>query len=197
MIFRFNLVMRQLLLILAIMAALSGCQSDYTPKPRGYFRIDLPDHQYRLFDTTFPYEFEYPIYAMIVPDTLGLAEPYWINVRYTAFDATLHISYKEIHQNLNRYLRDAHKLVDKHIPKANAITQQAYIDTSDQVYGLTFAIKGSEAASPFQFYLTDSISRFVRGALYFNLVPNNDSLAPVIDFLREDINHMITTFQWK
>ena len=58
-------------------------------------------------------------------------------------------------------------------------------------------IEGVEAASPFQFYLTDSVDHFVRGALYFNVVPNNDSLAPVIDYLKDDMRHMIETFEWK
>ncbi|MBN1197740.1 MAG: gliding motility lipoprotein GldD [Bacteroidales bacterium] len=175
----------------------AGCNQDYTPKPRGYFRIDLPDHAYQTFDTTFPYRFDYPIYAFISADTSTLAEPYWINIHYPAFQAQLHISFKQVHHNLDDYLRDAHKLVDKHIPKANAITQQAFVNQESTVYGLTFSIKGTEAASPYQFYLTDSLSRFVRGALYFQLVPNNDSLAPVIDFLKEDVDHMIASFRWK
>lgn len=180
---------------MAILTA--GCRQDYTPKPRGYFRIDLPDHAYQVFDTNFPYQFEYPIYARITADTSTLTEPYWINIQYPAFNAQLHISFKEIHQNLDAYLMDAHKLVDKHIPKANAITQQEFLNPENRVYGLTFAIKGTEAASPYQFYLTDSLSRFVRGALYFHLVPNNDSLAPVIAFLKEDVDHMIASFRWK
>ena len=103
----------------------------------------------------------------------------------------MHISYKVIDHNLATYLEDVHTLVDKHIPKANAITQREYINKQNDVYGLVYDIKGSDAASACQFYLTDSTSNFVRGALYFNLVPNNDSLMPVISFLKEDIAHMI------
>lgn len=188
--------MKQILYSLIFLILLTGCQSDYTPKPRGYFRIDLPEHEYQQFDTSFPFTFEYPIYASCFPDTSGLAEPYWINISYPAYKAQLHISYKEIHDNLNNYLEDSRTLVNKHIPKANAITQQQFLNPKHKVYGLTFSIKGTEAASPYQFYLTDSLSKFVRGALYFNIVPNNDSLGPVIDFLKEDIDHMISTFRW-
>jgi gliding motility-associated lipoprotein GldD len=174
-----------------------ACQSDYTPKPRGYFRIDLPEHEYRLFDEQFPYSFEYPVYAVVAADSTRMAEPYWINVTYPRFRAQLHLSYKPVHGNLAGYLEDSRTLVNKHIQKANAITQQEYIDTLHQVFGLTYSIRGTDAASPFQFYLTDSTSRFVRGALYFDVVPNNDSLEPVITFLREDVEHMIATFRWK
>ena len=167
------------------------------PKPRGYFRIDLPPKDYHTFDTTFPFTFEYPGYATIFPDNSRLAERYWINIAYTPFHAQLHISYKIIDQNLATYLEDVHTLVDKHIPKANAISQREFINKQEKVYGLVYDIKGSDAASACQFYLTDSTAKFVRGALYFNLVPNNDSLAPVISFLKSDIEHMINTFRWK
>lgn len=180
------------LLILA-----TACGSDYVPKPRGYFRLDLPEKKYQLFDSTFPYQFEYPVYATIEGDPSSLAEPYWINLKFDRFHATLHISYKVIHGNLPKYLEDARTMVNKHIPKANAIVQHEFTDTVHKVYGLVYEIRGSDAASTYQFYVTDSISKFVRGALYFNQVPNNDSLAPVIDFLKADIDHMISAFRWK
>lgn len=174
-----------------------ACQTNYVPKPAGYYRIDFPEKEYKKFDTTFPYSFEYPVYSFIVPDTSKIAEPYWINIVYPDFHAQLHISYKSIHGNLATYLEDAHMLVNKHIQKANAIVQREYIDETNKVYGLVYEIKGSDAASPCQFYLTDSTNSFMRAALYFDLIPNNDSLRPVIDFLKQDIDHMISTFRWK
>ena len=191
--------MKHLFLILLLALALCACNSDFTPKPRGYFRIDLPEKAYRKFDTNFPYTFEYPVYAKIVPDTSRMTEPYWINIVYVPFNAQLHFSYKVISdsEHLKQYLEDSRTLVNKHIPKANAIQQREFIDAANRVYGLVFDIKGSDAASTYQFYLTDSVTKFVRGALYFNLVPNNDSLQPVIGFLKEDIEHMIATFRWK
>jgi gliding motility-associated lipoprotein GldD len=174
-----------------------SCNSSYSPKPRGYFRIDLPEKHYQVFDSTFPYTFEYPEYADISADSSKMAEPYWINIRYKPFNATLHLSYKLIDGNLAKYLDDAHTLVNKHIPKANAITQREFVDREHRVYGLVYTIRGADAASSYQFYVTDSLTKFVRGALYFNLVPNNDSLAPVISFLSQDMEHMINTFRWK
>ena len=190
--------MRKTIYFFLTISLLAGsCNSPTVPKPRGYFRIDFPKKEYKLFDTTFPYIFEYPAYARIVADSSGLSEPFWINIVYTPFNAQLHISYKVIHNNLNTYLEDSRTLVNKHIPKANAISQREYAHPDVNVYGLVYDIRGSGAASACQFYLTDSVSNFLRGALYFNLVPNNDSLSPVIDFLKDDISHMINTFRWK
>jgi gliding motility-associated lipoprotein GldD len=189
--------MRFLTVFIFVLIVAGSCTDSYTPKPRGYFRIDLPERTYRVFDTTFPFTFEYPKYADITEDSSKMAEPFWINIRYKPFNATLHFSYKVIKGNLTEYLDDAHTLVNKHIPKANAISQREFLDPVNRVFGLVYDIRGANAASPYQFYLTDSISNFARGALYFNIIPNNDSLAPVIDFLKTDMEHMINTFRWK
>ncbi|MCK9219263.1 MAG: gliding motility lipoprotein GldD [Bacteroidales bacterium] len=189
--------MKKLFFCISLLFLTVACGSDYVPKPRGYFRIDLPEKQYQSFDSTFPFQFEYPVYAAIEPDVSKLAEPYWINLKFDRFHATLHLSYKVIHGNLPKYLEDARIMVNKHIPKANAILQHEYADSANHVYGLVYEIKGSDAASTYQFYVTDSVSKFVRGALYFNQVPNNDSLAPVIDFIKADIDHLISAFRWK
>lgn len=185
------------ILVAVIVIVAAACGDGFVPKPRGYYRIDLPAKEYRLFDTIFPYTFEYPVYGKIVRDSTRGAEPYWINIVYHNFNAQLHISYKVINNNLATYLNDAHTLVNKHIPKANAIKQREYSNPEAKVYGLVYEISGSDAASSYQFYLTDSTKNFLRGALYFDLVPNNDSLAPVIDFLKQDVERMITTFRWK
>ncbi len=184
-------------IVLSLFATLSGCADHYSPKPRGYFRIDLPPKHYQNFDTTFPYAFEYPTYATISPDPYAPKEKYWININFPTFKATLHLSYKTVHHNLAGYLEDTHTLVIKHIAKASAINDSLIIDRKRQVFGLIYDIEGNDAASPYQFFLTDSTSRFVRGALYFNIIPNNDSLEPVIRFIEKDIRHLIGTFRWK
>ncbi|GMT45265.1 MAG: hypothetical protein IEMM0006_1097 [bacterium] len=183
--------------LLPLLFLVSSCSSRYTPKPRGYFRIDLPQHQYRRFDSTFPYRFDYPTYARITDDRNSPQQKYWIDIRYPQFKATLHISYKVVNHNLRKYLEDSRKMVVRHIPKANAINDSLIIDPQRNLYGMTYDIEGTGVASPYQFILTDSSRNFLRGALYFYVVPNNDSLEPVIQFIKDDIRHLIKTFHWK
>jgi gliding motility-associated lipoprotein GldD len=180
-----------------LLSLLASCDETYYPKPRGYFRIDLPEKDYRLFDSAYPYTYEFPVYSRVVPDAQPGAEAYWMNLEFPAFKGKLHISYKKISGNLNEYIEDSRSLVMKHIPKASGIQNKVFENSALKVYGLTYTISGSGAASAYQFYLTDSIRHFVRGALYFSVAPNNDSLAPVIEFLKADIDHLIETFAWK
>lgn len=184
-------------LVLIVALSIAACNQNHSPKPRGFFRIDLPEKSYLDFDTTFPYSFEYPQYATIVKDPHSPNEKYWINVEMYNFDATLHLSYKEVNGNLIQYLEDSHTLVSKHIPKADAIYDKLIVDRQRNIFGLSYEIIGSDAASPYQFFVTDSSSHFLRGALYFNTIPNNDSLQPVINFVIQDIEHLISSLQWK
>lgn len=186
-----------ILVIITLTVILNGCRQDYAPKPRGYFRIDLPEKQYVRFDSTYPYSFEYPVYAKITADKRATSEPYWINIDFPGFQGRIYISYKPVKQNLTEYLEDARTFVVKHIPKAEAIDDSLIYRPEDRVFGLVYYIEGSQAASPCQFFVTDSSANFLRGALYFNVSPNNDSLAPVLAFIQEDIRHLVNTFQWK
>ena len=184
------------MILLMLMLLTPACQRAYTPKHRGFLRIDFPAREYIPFDSVYPYTFEYPAYGNIVPDTDYVAEPYWINIEFPDFDGKIHISYKEIDQNLNDYIEDSRTLTYKHTIKADAIKETVYTNPANNVHGILYDIKG-DAASSIQFYLTDSNRHFLRGSLYFNVQPDKDSLAPVIDFFREDIVHLVESFAWK
>ena len=181
-----------LIFILTILS----CQRDYTPKPRGYFRIDLPKKEYRKSPDKIPYQFEYPTYCYLLNNRKAKQEMYWIDVVYPKFKATVFLSYKNINGNFNTYFQDTYNFVYKHTIKADAIDETIVFRPEKKVYGIVYDIKG-DAASNMQFYLTDSTRNFVRGALYFDVVPNKDSLAPVLVFIKQDIDRMIETFEWK
>lgn len=182
-----------------IAITLLSCNNEYTPKPRGYFRIALPEKKYILLDSVYPYRFEYPAYAVITNDPLSPEEKNWINVEMPVFHGRIHISYKSLtdKNSLNTYIEDARTLALKHMAKASGIKQIAISDPNRKLYGLVYEINGLGAASPYQFYLTDSTKHFVRGSLYFDVIPNNDSLAPVIDYVKTDIQHLFETINWK
>ena len=174
-----------------------SCKQDYTPKPHGYFRIDFQEKSYHMLDSAgLPYNFEIPAYSKVVPDIDRLAEAFWVNLKIPAHKAELNLSYKKIENNLEQLTEDSRKLAYKHDVKADAINEKIFVNPAKKVYGTIYLIDGN-AASPLQFYLTDSTKNFLRGALYIREVPNIDSLRPVIDFLTPDIIRLIETTEWK
>lgn len=185
-----------------IITVLLSCNSNYTTKPRGYFKIDLPArHEYRAFDKPgYPYSFEYPVYANVVQDSTFFEakpeNPYWINIDFPRYNARIYISYKDIGANTFEKLRDdAFKMTFKHTYKASSIDPTP-IHTPNGIGGVFFDV-GGDAATAHQFFVTDTTRHFLRGALYFEAPPNADSLKPVNDFLMEDMIHLVNTFRWK
>ena len=183
----------------ALACLIVSCNNNdsYLPKPRGYFRIDLPEKTYTKVDTIERYSFECPEYAQITYDRYSPNEKNWINVEMPQFRGSIHLTHKNVDGNLGDYLEDVHTMVTKHLQKANGVRDSLIVNEEHHVYGLFIEMDGKNVATPMQFYLTDSTKNFVRGALYFNFQPNNDSMQPVINFIRDDIDHMISTFEWK
>ena len=188
---------------------LVACNSTYTPKRKGYFKIDFPPHEYQTFNQPgYPYTFDYPVYASIARDSSFFdtipENPYWININFPRFGATIYVSYKDIGpqskpggagNSFDKLRDDAFKMTYKHTYKASSI-QPTVIQTPNGVGGIFFTV-GGNAATAQQFYLTDTTRHFLRGALYFDTTPNEDSLGIVNNFLQKDLTHLINTFQWK
>lgn len=192
-------IITALIVLIAVFFIACG-ESEYIPKPHGYFRIEFPEKEYIKFDSSsFPYTFEYPTYAKIESDKNLKSDPFWLNIVIKKYNATIYLSYKKINSknDLAKYIEDTRAFVMKHIPKSTGILDTMYKENAKRLYGIRYEIQGTDAASPLQFFLTDSTKHFFRAALYFNNVPNNDSLDPVIKFIKQDVSHLIETFNWK
>ena len=183
------------LIFIIISILLSGCKRKYTPKPRGYFRIDLPDKKYTELPDSFPFKFKYPVYTQIKNDRSRFAEKYWINIEYPEINGKIHISYKAINDNLDQLIEDSRNLAYKHAIKADAINETVFENPLKNVYGILYEIEGN-AASSVQFFVTDSTEHYLRGALYIGVEPNKDSLAPIINFIKSDIKVLMESFEW-
>ena len=186
------------LVIFALAAA--ACHTDFTPRPRGYFNIEFPEKKYVPFSQPgYPYRFEVPAYAQVIKDSTFFdaapENPWWLNIDFPGFHGRIHISYKSLRQNdLSKLINDAYNLTYKHTYKASGIEDSMMV-TPKGVTGVFFKVSG-DAATANQFFLTDSTRHFLRGALYFDTTPNEDSLAPVNHFLLQDMQHLINSFEW-
>lgn len=196
----FNPIFGRLAILFLLL--LSACSEEYVPKPKGYPRLVLPQHAYQSYaDSSCPFTFDYPTYAKVEKDADFFGKkpenPCWLNLEFADINATIHLSYKPIGQKntLAALIEDAHELNSKHVIKANAMTD-SLISTPHGVHGLFYEIAGNTATST-QFFLTDSSRHFLWAALYFKSRPNEDSIAPVVRFVRKDMERLIETFRWR
>ena len=180
------------LYIIALLLLTFSCKERFTPKPEGYLRINLDEKIYKKFQTQNCH------FSFYLPDYFSfyLKSNCWVDLEYTKHNATIHITYKNLTNNVVQVLEESRNIVYKHTVKADAINEKVYLNDSHQTYGTLYDIKG-EAASSVQFHLTDSVSHFIRGALYFKVSPNIDSLRPIMNYLRDDIIHIMETLKWE
>jgi len=187
------------ILLLALLTACGRDNSDsYVPKPKGYPRLDLPAAQYKSLELTHPYQFEYNQIARILPDTFARSEPDWIFINYPAFHASVQLTYKPVQNDVSRLramLEDSYKLAARHNVKAYSIEQRK-IRLKSGLEASLIDLTG-EVPSQVQFVTTDSTTNFLRGALYFNTATDNDSLQPIITYIRHDILHLLNTLKWR
>ena len=205
--------------LLFVAALLFSCNSTYTSKKTGYFKIDFPQKKYDTFQRPgFPFSFEYPVYAKVLQDSTYFdsspENPYWINIDFPQFNGRIFLSYKivggnamyKVKQSDGKYkdstginhfdnmVSDAFNLTNKNQSVAGSI-KDSLVHTPKGLTGVFFKV-GGNAATPMQFFLSDTSRNFIRGALYFAVTPNIDSMKPVYDFFEIDIRHLINTFKW-
>ena len=190
------MLLKYLVLFVVCSIIFCSCDNEFAPKPKGYFRIDFPAKKYSLFDTLYPYSFEYPNYAKPIAYKGSIDNKYWMNLEFLPYRATLHLSYFGVNNDLQKHLDESRTLAYKHTVKAEAIDENTISFPAKKVFGTVYQIRGN-AASSLQFYVTDSAKHFLRGAFYFNVPPNSDSLAPVNEFITKDIQHFVSTLSWR
>ena len=190
---------KYIIILLGCIAILTGCGKKVQPKPYGYFRIDMPEHEYIEVNDLGPYSIEKSVhcYPDKTDNTHATQADEWIDLVYPSINAKIHLSYKRINEStFQQVTEESHSLAYKHTVRADAIQESYYGNDTTLVYGILYEMKGN-AASPAQFYVTDSVRNFLRGSLYFNHTPNADSIAPAANYVLQDMIHMIETLIWR
>ncbi len=179
--------------LVGVITILIACGEEPMPKPRGQIRLEYPVADYRMFESSAPYSFDYNTFAHITPNP---KKPYWYTIEYDKMKASIYLSYFPVQDNLNSLLKDSEELIDTHTIKANSAKDSQFENSERKIYGLITRL-GGETASNIQFHFTDSIHHFLSGSLYFHAHPNPDSLKPAIDYIEKDVKRLAESLQWK
>ena len=194
-----NTVPLSFALLVCALLTLGACHRDYTPKPVAYLRFSFPEKEYQRCDTAaIPFTFDYSSLATVTLKRNNPREKY-IDIHYPQYKAYVFLTYKPIHglDGLRAQVDTSYELMKQHFDYSSGVDEQRYVDPSGRVYASTFRLKGSSVASTYQFWATDSTRHFLRGALFLDCTPNNDSLSPLIDYLHADLEHLLETLEWK
>lgn len=179
------------ILVYMILSFVFSCKDDVLPKPLGELRLEYDNPKYVPLQTNCPFTFDYSDKAVI-----KAKDSCWYDVKYPKMKAVIYITYYRLQGNLKQQIKQAEKIVYDHTIKASNIKPQLFINKEHKTYGTLFRLSG-EAATNFQFYVTDSTRNFLVGSVYFRTVPKPDSLQPAIDYIEKDVKRMIETIQWK
>lgn len=192
-----------LLTLMCVVALLSACHrhNDETPKPQAYLRIDMPEQAYLLYDTmALPFTFERSTLAQVEwkknPDR---AADRWFTLHYPGQKGYVFLSYKSIRgpQDLKAQVDTTYRFVQDNFSYSSGVDENKFVNPKKRIYGTTYHLKGQNVASTYQFYVTDSVRHFLRGALYIDCTPNNDSLSPVLEYIQSDMDHFIESIEWR
>lgn len=186
------------LIALMISCGESNEQSSDLPRPKGYNKIVLPKPSYMPLEKGHPFSFEVSRYATVLPDTVSWAEPHWLYVYYPKWQAFIQLTYKPLNgdkKKLFEHINDAYTLVAKHNMKSSGNKELQMRLPSGKI--VTLIELSGEVATSMQFFTTDSTKHFLRGAVYVKTATQNDSLAPIIDFIKRDALHLVKTLEWK
>ena len=188
------------MILLAGVAAVSACRNgNETPKPQAYLRIDLPPHAYSVCDTAaLPFTFEMSNLAE-VQWKKNLPRDKWFTIAYPKYKGYVFMTYKAMNgvKDLRAQVDTSYKFVEGHFSYSSGIDENRFMDREHKLSGTTYHLKGQNVASTYQFWVTDSNRHFLRGALYIDCTPNNDSLAPVLEYIQDDIDHLIESIRWR
>lgn len=176
--------------LLLIMA----CQEkNNQPKPKAFLALNYQPAEYKSFISKCPYQFKINKSTSIKMSNQKNCD---LKLIYPDKKASVFISYKSIDDNLKKLLVDAQKIPTKHQIKADAISVDVYENKKRRIFGNFYKVEGN-AASQAQFYVTDSINHFLTASLYFNAVPNYDSVYPASQYIIKDMKTMMESMQWK
>lgn len=181
----------RLFLSFFIVVFLISCQDDVLVKPKAKLRLDYPQSDYKRLSSPCPFSFEVNTESVPI-----VKRNCWVNIAYPYMKGTVYMTYYPVRNNLDSLLYDAQKLTYDHSIKASNIIEQKRVDSINKVYGMFYMING-EAATPAQFYVTDSAKHFISGSVYFDSKPNYDSIYPAAMYLRNDMRKIMETIRWE
>ena len=182
---------KQFILILLVFC---GC-TEYYPKPKGFLRVDASEN-YALVDSFSFARFETAADARILPEKKENGEA-WVTIRYPLYHAELYGTYHSFSgkEELAGLGDDFYRLLERNV-RDEKVYYARFEDTLRAAYGYLYW-SDAPIPSPVQFFVTDSVCRFFRGAVYFSDSLSHEMSVPYAQFFSDEMMRLIETFSWR
>lgn len=169
-------------------------KNDEIAKPIGQVRLEYPKQTYLQLNENVPYTFQYSSFAKPIVGK----KPYSFNIVYPRMKATIYLTYFPVNSqnDLITQIKESERFVQDQTVKASFISPQEFSFPKNRVFGTLYEL-GGESAINIQFHSTDSTKNFLSGSVYFKTQPKPDSLAPAINYIKEDVKKLLETLEWK
>ena len=181
-------------LIITLFCLYSCNEESIYPKPKSYLRIDFPEKEFYGIIDTCSFKFNIPDYSLWIKKFKNYPECSK-TIIFPDFKAEILCDYIILNDNLLEIAEDFRKIVYEHSFKSSAIIERTWENKKKNIYALAYEIKGNTACN-YAFTITDNNKHFFSGQLLFQAKPNYDSLKPIINFIKNDIEELIVSFQW-
>ena len=190
-------MIKALFIFTSIVLLWSCSDTNAVPKPSTYLRTEFPEHAYHRYRSPQDFSFELP--DLFTPKNFEQAKNNYSvqEIDLGPLNGTLFLYYIRIPaaDSLPQIINFANDKVDEHKIMADKIDFEQIIRPQKRVFGTFFELKGNVATN-YQFYLTDSLTHFMRGEVLLNCRPNYDSLRPALQYLKKDLKVLVNSFEW-
>ena len=185
-------------ILLGLSFFITSCEEPINqPRKYGFPRMELPEgFGYKTFSNeSCPFTFDFPDYGEISRD---MSDSCWVDINFPGYDLTWHFTYRnteESNKSRGQHFEEYRRLIYKHSSKASHIEANPMEAPSGK--GTLFEIYG-EVGTPQQVFLYDQKEEdIMMMSFYYQTATENDSLAPLTVYMKEEVQKMLQTFKWK
>lgn len=173
---------------------MTSCEEEKYPRPRGYPKIELPaTHEYKVFSSeSCPFTFEYPAHGKLAR---SVKDSCVFDLRFPEYDFKWHFTYRNIPASGKpRHIHEDEyrELIMQHVTKLDNLLEEPI--QTQQGWGLLYEMYG-ELGAPAQVIFGDTTHIFMT-SFYFDQAVNQDSLKPLIDWVKDDLRYMANSVKW-
>ena len=187
---------------LLIIIFFSSCEGIDLPKPNAYLSLDFPDPNYskiKFDNTNVSLEINSSKTSLLDNISESNSELFLSKtLSYPFIKADIFLAYFKLNKsnNLNYRLKYLSDFTAIHLKKSlSPPSVQEFVNEKTKVFASIINIKG-DITSPYQFYATDSTNNLIIGILNFKSNTKYDSVLPALNYLKNDIYHLIESLNW-